>query len=638
MCGIFATLSDDRPVHEDVVRSATAMLAHRGPDGHRSWISAGRRVAMGHARLAVMDIEGGHQPLASEDGQVRVVVNGEFYGHAAIRQRLQSAGHEFRTRSDSEIVVHLWEECGPGCLASLRGEFAFVLWDERQQTLFAARDRFGVKPLYYTESGGCLYLASEVKALFAAGVPARWDRESFYEMCHLYYAQHRTLYAGVRQVSPGHYLVATRAGVRLVKYWDLDYPRAGAAQPERTPGEHVLRLREALDEAVALRLQADVPVGCYLSGGLDSSLVLALAARRSSRPVDAFTVLFDDRSHDESSVAGEMARHAGARHHRLAVTQDDLADHFADSVWHSETVNPNTNGVAKYLLSRHVRNASYKVVLTGEGADETAAGYDFLVRDMLLFGGRGQVRRDRQQRALGGPGLPTGETAAASTAAVRRCLGFVPSWVAWFAEAAAHAHMLWSREFCTEFGGRDPYRGFLEGLDLQEQLADREPVNQSLYVWNKSMFVNLLLNQLSDRMEMAHGVEGRLPFLDGAVVDVLRETPLSMKIRGTRSKYVLREAARPYITDTVYCRRKQPFLAPPSPRQPAGRLHQMLQDLLRSQAMAAVPFFDHGAVVRFLDALPSLCARGPAAMAGADSHLVYLASACVLQARFHLAA
>jgi asparagine synthase (glutamine-hydrolysing) len=635
MCGIFAALSRHGPVTQQLMSGALATLRHRGPDGQQYWIDNDGRVGLGHVRLAVIDLATGDQPIASEDGNVRIIVNGEFYDHQKIRRTLEQHGHRFRSRTDSEILVHLWEDDGADCLRQLRGEFAFVLWDDASGTLLAARDRFGVKPLYYAATGDRLYFASEAKALFAAGVPPRWDQQSFFEMCHLYYPQGRTLFAGVSQVPPGHYLIAKDGDVRLVKYWDLDYPRRGDPQPERTPGEHIAVLREALNEAVRLRLQADVPVACYLSGGLDSSALLGMAAKHSSAPVHAFTVAFNGETFDETTVATESTRFAGAHHHVLAVTPDQIVDHFSSTVWHSETINPNTNGVAKYLLSEHVRANNFKVVLTGEGADETAAGYDFLARDMMLYNGKAGGQRNRHLSELRGPGIPNGDDAV-STAFVRERLGFVPSWVGWFAEAAAHSRALWSANFRSSFADRDPYRSFLTSLDFDGQLADREPVHQSLYLWNKSMFLNLLLNQLADRMEMAHGIEGRVPYLDENVVELLRDMPLSIKIRGANGKYVLREAVRPYVTDTVYRRRKQAFLAPPPGLQWDSRLYRMLQDLLRSDAMAAVPFFDRRAIVRFLDGLPQLRERSPRLLEGVGNQLVYLASACVLQQRFAL--
>jgi asparagine synthase (glutamine-hydrolysing) len=584
-----------------------------------------------------MDLETGDQPLSNENGRVVAVVNGEFYDHAAIRAELEARGHRFATRSDSEILPHLWEDLGLDCLYRLRGEFALVLWDEERRVLLAARDRFGVKPLYHAALGHRLYLASEAKALFAVGVPARWDHESFFQLCHLYYDQGRSLFDGVYQVPPGHYLMATASATRIVRYRDAGYSRRDEVCTDRTPSEHVVNLQDALDESVRLRLQADVPVACYLSGGIDSSTILALAARHRSDPIHAFTVGFDAEDYDESGAAARMAQHVGARHHVFRATDDCLADHFADAVSHSETINPNINGVAKYLLSKLAHDTGFKVVLTGEGADEVAAGYDFLVRDTLLYGTR-DARRPQRLRVLSelrGPGLPNGENGV-STAAVRQCLGFVPSWIQWCAEAAAHSRALWSGDFAAQFSGRDPYRYFLETIDILGQVDGRDAAYQSLYLWNKSMFVNLLLNQLADRMEMAHGIEGRVPFLDDRVVEVLRAMPLSMKIRGGNGKYVLREAARPFVTDAVYRRRKRAFLAPPSLMRPKGRLQQMLQDTLRGGAMRAVPFFDHGAIIRFLDRLPRLSTGVEHQLAGVSNQLIYLASASVIQQRFAL--
>ncbi|MFB6448174.1 asparagine synthase (glutamine-hydrolyzing) [Bradyrhizobium tunisiense] len=636
MCGIFAMLCRDGGVTRQTMADALEQLKHRGPDGRTYWIDGDKRVGLGHARLAIIDLLGGEQPLASEDGTVHVVVNGEFYDYQRVRRTLEERGHRFGSRTDSEILVHLWEDHGTGAIERLRGEFAFVLWDSAKRILLAARDRFGVKPLYYAVANNQIWLASEAKALFAAGVPARWDQQSFFEMCHLYYPQGRTLFAGISQVPPGHYLIADEGDLRIVKYWDLDYPRRDAPQTERLPAQHAEALHEVLDEAIRLRLHADVPVACYLSGGLDSSALLGMASTHASSPIHAFTVAFNSETYDESLIAAETARFSNAHHHVLSVTSDQIVDNFADAVWHSETINPNTNGVAKYLLSKYVRDQNFKVVITGEGADETAAGYDFLARDILLYGSK-NIDRRRRAVELRGPGVPAGSHAV-STASIRERLGFVPSWVEWFAEAAAHSRALWSPHFLAAFAGSDPYRSFLDALDFDGQLAGREPVHQSLYLWNKSMFLNLLLNQLADRMEMAHGIEGRMPYLDERVASLLRDMPPSVKIRASNGKHVLREAARPFITETVYRRRKQPFLAPPPSSDCGNRLNQMLQDLLRSNTMAQVPFFDQRAIIRFLDDLPHLGMRSPQAREGIGNQLVYLASACVLQQRFALAA
>ena len=232
-------------------------------------MSSDRRVALGHARLSIIDLTTGDQPIASEDGQTRIIVNGEFYGYEAIQRELEQSGHRLRTRSDSEIALHLYEDFGVQCLHRLRGEFAFVLWDERNRTIFAARDRFGIKPLFYAWHEETLYFASEVKALFAAGVPARWDAESVYHSVEIGGPQVRTLFDGVFQIPPGHYMIAGEKHMQVNQYWDFHYPRADLAAPRRSDADWAAEFRFALEEAVRIRLRADVPVGCYLSGGLE---------------------------------------------------------------------------------------------------------------------------------------------------------------------------------------------------------------------------------------------------------------------------------------------------------------------------------------------------------------------------------
>src|SRR5262245_26621645 len=268
MCGIVALFSHRGPIVEAALRRATDSLHHRGPDGKDHWISADRTVALGHTRLSIIDLATGTQPIASEDCLTHIVVNGEFYGYEPIQRELEQAGHHLRTRSDSEIALHLYEDLGVQCLHRLRGEFAFVLWDERSRTIFAARDRFGIKPLFYAEHNGTHYFASEVKALFAAGVPARWDAESLYHSVAIGGHQVRTLFDGIFQIPPGHYLIASEKHIQINQYWDFHYPPAEKSEPRKSDSEWASEFRATLEEAVRIRLRADVPVGCYLSGGL----------------------------------------------------------------------------------------------------------------------------------------------------------------------------------------------------------------------------------------------------------------------------------------------------------------------------------------------------------------------------------
>jgi asparagine synthase (glutamine-hydrolysing) len=641
MCGITAMYSPRGPISAPALEQATHRLTHRGPDAERTWVSGDRRVGLGHARLSIIDLASGEQPIASEDEDLRIVVNGEFYDFERVQQDLQRRGHRLRTRSDSEIALHLYEDLGTACLRELRGEFAFALWDRCNDTLFAARDRFGIKPLYYAHHGGTLYLASEVKALLTAGVPARWDRDAFFHTNHfLVVPQDRTLFDGIYQVPPGHFLLATGGQVRLIRYWDFDYPPVDGNRADGPDAEYAGRFRHALDEAVRLRLRADVPVGCYLSGGIDSCAVLGLAAAHRSDPIRAFTLTFDLASYDEGAIAREMAAHVGAEFQPIPIRQSDLADHFADATWQAETLCFNAHGVAKYLLSRAVRDAGYKVVLTGEGSDEILAGYPPFRRDMFLYSSQGQdsrvVRQLLEALEAGnsvsrGLLLPDGD--ARPLGSVRRALGFVPSWLEANATAAFRLHALFTPEFAGEFADRDPYRVFLNGLDVPGQLAGREPVNQSLYLWCKAMLASYVLAVLGDRMEMAHSVEGRLPFLDHHVVELARDLPLSQKVRGVTEKYVLREAARPVLTAAVYGRHKHPFLTPPSALSPGERLHELVQETLRGPALASLPFYDQAKVAALLDALPSM---GEADRTAYEPVLMVLLSACNLQQSFKL--
>jgi asparagine synthase (glutamine-hydrolysing) len=642
MCGIVGIFSRREPISTAVLQRATRRLHHRGPDAERHWIAADRRVALGHARLSIIDLSTGDQPIANEDESARIVVNGEFYGFEAIQKELQRGGHRLRTRSDSEIALHLYEELGMQCLHRLRGEYAFVLWDETNHTMIAARDRFGIKPLFYALHNETLYFASEVKALFAAGVPARWDAESLYNAVEFGGYQMRTLYDGIFQIPPGHYLIATEKHLQVNQYWDFDYPLASDATAKRSDAEYAEEFRDALEEAVRIRLRADVPVGCYLSGGLDSCAVIGLAAKHHPDPIRAFTLTFDHADYDESEVAREMATRVGAEFYPIPMRQDDLADHFADAIAQSETLCINAHGVAKYLLSRAVRDAGYKVVITGEGSDEILGGYAHFRRDMVLYSREGQdpaeVARllqelERLNPVSRGLLLPHGETPPME--GIKRLLGFVPGWIETFAARSGKMRGLLSPAYVARYGKREGYQSIFNDIDVRGQLTGREPLNQSLYLWAKTGLPIYILTMLGDRMEMAHSIEGRVPFLDHRLVEVIRSQPVSQKIRGMTEKFVLREAVRDVITDTVYRRQKHPFLSPPATLNPEQRFSAYVQDTLRGPILASIPYFNKKKVVELLDSLETMDEGSRVAN---DQVLMILVSVCILQERFQLAA
>ncbi|NET08234.1 MAG: asparagine synthase (glutamine-hydrolyzing) [Merismopedia sp. SIO2A8] len=637
MCGIVAIFSKEEPISAKALANATQRLSYRGPDQQCQWIAPHQQVGLGHARLSIVDLLTGNQPIANEDEQLHLIVNGEFYDFERIVRELKQRGHQFRTRSDSEIVLHLYEEFGTQCLHHLRGEFAFILWDESNQVLFAARDRFGIKPLFYSLFGDTLYLASEAKALFAAGVPAHWDRESFFQQLFLYLNQDRTLFEGVYQVPPGHYLLATRRGIRLVRYWDFDYPKTDEVVPQHTDTEYIEQIRHKLEEAVQIRLRADVPVGSFLSGGLDSSTVLGMAAKHTGQPIQAFTVMFEGAGYDEAAVARETAAQVGADFQAIPLNQADFAESIADAIWHAEMLDTNARGVARYLQSRVVHHAGYKVVLSGDGSDEIFAGYSHVRQDLQCDRKKQTSTKAIQQRL--GETLGKNSTfettllqdTPACLASVQQTLGFVPSWLKNVAVERAFFHVLLAPDYAATFAQQDVYRIFLNQFDLHNQLVGRSPVIQSLYLWSKSILPNYSL--FAERLEMAHAVEVRLPFLDHHLFEFVREIPASLLTYGTQEKYVLREAARPFLTDTVYVRPKHPFIAPPATLTTNNQLYTLMQDSLRSSGMASVPFFDPVAIIALLDKLPSMTERQRLAL---ESTLLMLLCVYFLHTQYHL--
>lgn len=644
MCGLVAALLRSPTLEAERLDRALADLGHRGPDRTATWISEDGRLALGHARLSIIGLDNGDQPLVDEAGDVRAVVNGEFYGYRAIRDRLRGEGRRFATDSDSEIALVLYEKLGAGCLTELRGEFAFVIADQRRRCLFAARDRFGVKPLFYTVRGGDVLVASEIKALLALGAPARWDGDAFFAELYAVRPPHRTFFAGVYAVPPGCYLIARDGHVDVYRYWDIEFPPAEVlAADRRSDAEVVDGFRAVLDDAVAERLVADVEVASYLSGGIDSSAVLGLAQRRLSRPIRAFTITFSDAMYDEEALARRTAALVGAEFVPVPVTQADLAEAFPDAIWHAETLVLNGHGVAKYLLSRAVRDAGIKVVFTGEGSDEILGGYAPFRRDVLLSPAAGgdpdEVARrlaELEQSNQASRGLLVADgPPPAGLDALRRRLGWVPSWFEVQASLAGKLTPLLDGAYREAARTGDPFTELLDCVDPRARLSRLDPLNQALYLWSVTQLPNYILTFLADRMEMAHSVEGRVPFLDHHVAEYTAGLPVHHKIRmepgkPLREKHILREAVRDCILPDVYDREKHPFLSPP-PRSNDDELARYCHDVLRSSVLEDQPFFDPKQVRRFLD---DLGAVPPAERGGAEGVVMRVVSTCLLQDRF----
>lgn len=640
MCGIMGLFSGNKQV-DGALSNGIKALKHRGPDASRIWCSHDKRAGLAHARLSIIDLATGDQPISNETQRLHMVVNGEFYGYEKIRRELQRKGHQLRTQTDSEIALHLYEDHGIDCLKHLRGEFAFIIWDEEKEICFAARDRFGIKPLFFSVQNEALYLASEVKALFAAGVRAAWDEEAMAMFANsMLSLSDRHIFKNIYQIPPGHYLLARKGQIELMPYWDFDYPEMGSLPANLPEEEYVAQLRQAIEEAVRLRLRADVPVGCYLSGGLDSSAVLGLAAQHASAPIHAFTLSFEHEAYDEAKVAQEMAEHVGAFFHCLPIKQSDLADNFVEAVMHGEMFFINGHGIAKFLLSKEVRKTGHKVVLTGEGADEMFAGYPHFRVDQLLRGKNGLSHKLRQQclhelqktNAVSiGSLLP--DQRNTSIDSITNRVGFTPAWLSVCLQFADKISGILADGFKYKTQALDGFAMGLSHLDIERQLKDRDPVNQSLYLWNKFKLPTYILTVLGDRMEMAHSVEGRVPFLDHHVAEFMRKVPVELKIRGMTEKYLLRKAAQPVLTKAVYERQKHPFLAPPAFSGAKTPFHDLLQASFRSKAMASVPFFDQQRLIALLDRLPHMEKKEALLW---EPVLMVVLSACVIQEQFKL--
>lgn len=637
MCGIFAAATR-RAVSRERCDAALKSLEHRGPDGHGSWTSPDGRWTLGHTRLSIIGLNNGSQPMSSPDGAVHMVANGELYGYRDIRERLRADGYRFSTDSDSEVALHLYQERGTQAASMLRGEFAIVIADERQRAMIAIRDRFGIKPLFYAVVDGEVFFASEIKALLALGVPAVWDLEgatSGFSRPH-----EKTEFAGISTVPPGCYAIARDGQVRIYPYWDWEFPTAEQArQDSRSEAEVVDEFRETLQDAVRQRLVADVEVASYLSGGIDSCAVLGLAQQAMDRPIRAFTLTFDNPLYDETAIAEAQAKYVGATYHPIPITGGDIADSFADAVWHSETQMFNGHGVAKYLLSRAVRDAGIKVVFTGEGADEMLGGYPYFRVDALndnptlsteeksallaeMFGANAATRALMLPEQIDSPEMQ----------AVARRLGWSPATLNVGAVQAGSVAPFLRDDLPTSVRNYQPLVSTLDRLPVAQRLGGRDRLNQVLYINSKTVLPNFILNYLADRMEMAHSIEGRVPFLDHRVAEVAARVPVGLKVKEIREKHVLREATKDVLIPEVYDRQKHPFTTPPT-RDANDPMLTFYRDTFASQAAKDQPIYDIAKVTTALDQLLEIPADRRIAV---EAALQRAASAVVMQQLFSM--
>ncbi|KAF2720885.1 putative asparagine synthetase [Polychaeton citri CBS 116435] len=616
---------------EEDVDASLDMIRHRGPDARGIWVSKDCHVALGHVRLSINDLSpSGAQPFHSPDGKVHAVVNGEFYDYDRLRRELEEEeGYAFTSRSDSEIAIALYRAYGLDFVSHLRGEFAVVLYDEETQLFVAVRDRYGIKPLFWTVQQGRLLVAAEAKAFLPLGWKAEWDVRSLKEAGWNH--DGRTLFKGVRKVRPGSMLVckASAEQVEIVegeKYWDLDFPDKKTKKDERTADEMIEGVRDRLLQSVKLRLRADVPVGIYLSGGIDSSVIagmvthlvkeqgIAIGSAGPEERVTCFSIAFDEGSgFDESDIANRTAEWLGVKFKKKLMDEEALASRFEDATWHCEHHNPDLNFIGKFALSEVPREEGYKVVLTGEGADEGFAGYPMFLPDYLRepdeswvgnpldnakreeHAGITEEFNRRYYESIGADASQRGPSVP------RRMLNNITTG----ASMAAFQPDLFASWTDETFGICNPQATManaMPGTVRRKILDSWHPVHSAQYIWSKGHLSNIFLSCLGDRTEMAHSIEARTPFLDHKFTEYVNQLPPSVKIHWTPDskeedggrfieKWILREAAKPFITKELYERKKFPYSAP-FHWADQGPLRKLLDRLITKDTVDNLGFID----------------------------------------------
>jgi asparagine synthase (glutamine-hydrolysing) len=599
MCGLAGVAyAEPRGVSLEMLARMAAAIRHRGPDGYGFLCT--RQIGFAHVRLSIRDIEKGTQPMSNEDNSVVVIFNGEIYNDSELRAELIRHGHRFRTASDTEILVHGYEQWGEAMLPRLNGQFAFVIYDRAAHSLFLSRDRFGICPLFYALRNGSLYFGSEAKALFASGeIPQAVDPEGLDDIFTFWAARApRTPFRGVRSLEPGTYAIWRQGVFRTARWHEFDY-----SEPAAEPPEAVEQLDGILRNAVALRLQADVPVGAYLSGGLDSSCVTALAAHTAPLPLRTFSITFERREYDESAFQRLAAQTLQTKHEIESIGDSAIARIFPDVIRHAETPLVRTAPAPLFLLSKLARKNGIKVVLTGEGADEIFLGYD-LFKETALRQFCARAAQSAQRPKL-----------------FKRLYPYVTAgrggelWAKFFLSAGAESDPLFSHQprilltsWIKQLYSPD-FCATLRGFDAAEELRQTLPeafwrwssAHRAAYLETRTLLSSYLLAAQGDRMLSAHGVEGRYPFLDPALADFAAHLPVTSKRRGLKDKLILRRWARSVLPEELAMRPKLPYRAPGVAGFLGGSEPDYVADLLSPAAIKTAGIFEPRSVNTLLE-------------------------------------
>jgi len=602
MCGIAGIVSIDPLAPDDCARAVAMrdVMSYRGPDG--AGLHTDAHAALAHRRLSIIDLAGGHQPLSNETGSVWVTYNGEIYNHRDVRAELEGAGHTYRTQSDTETIVHAYEQWGDDCMQRFRGMFAFAIWDAPARRLLLVRDRLGVKPLYWARAGNRLLFASEIKGILESGlVTASPNHRVLPEVLATRgTAGEETMFTGIYKLLPGHRLIFEDGRVRVEKYWELPLDGPDPDLERLTDRTLIDRFRSLLQESVRLRLMSDVPLGMFLSGGIDSSAIAALMAREIDRPVDTFSVAFADRRFSELEYARAVARAIGANAHEIVIDDADFFTALPRLVWHEDEPVAHASSVPLHFVSMLARQY-VTVVLTGEGSDELLAGYGKYPRAVINWRAGGVYERlvPASVRTAVAESVVPRLPGQAGRYARRSFLAMPRSASAMFLDNFAGMPQHQQRELLSSaaLAGGDPYAASL--AYFQEVNGRSGLLGRLLHTDIKTYLVELLMKQ--DQMSMSASIESRVPFLDHKLVEFAARLPDRLKLRGFTTKRILRESIRGLLPDAILTRRKMGFPVPFA-QWTRHRWQGVIRDVLLDRRTRERGLINPVAVERLLDA------------------------------------
>jgi asparagine synthase (glutamine-hydrolysing) len=567
MCGICGVLNlNFVSVSAQLVEKMAQQISHRGPD--ENGVYTDEAIGLGHRRLSIIDVDGGQQPMHSADGNLWITFNGEIFNYVELRRDLEQRGHKFRTQSDTEVILQLYEEQGEECVQQFNGQWAFAIWDKKNAKLFLSRDRLGVRPLFYTKKSEIFIFASEIKAILAyPGVKREIDLigldQVFTFWCTLV---PRTIFEDIWELPPGHNLTIEAGKIRIWPYWRLDYP---LEYGKFTEEDWAAKLLELLTDATRIRLRSEVPVGTYLSGGLDSTVITSIIRHHSNMKLKSFSVAFEDPEFDESEYQREVVSFLGTEHHEVIITGADIARVFPKVIWHAEKPILRSAPTPLYLLSSLVRAQGYKVVLSGEGADEILGGYDiFKEAKIRRFWGRQPESRIRPlllKRLYPYLGNLRSQPQSYLTAFFHvepqdlsnPIFSHLPRW-----ELTSRTKGFFSGDVQAVLGDYNALDDI--GNSLPPSFGGWDHFTQSQYLETTCLLPGYILSSQGDRMAMAHSVECRFPFLDHRVVALATQMPPQLKMKVLNEKHILKRAATNLIPKSVKSRSKQPYRAPDS--------------------------------------------------------------------------